>query len=214
MKETILSAKLSEKGILPRDVKLQLAIAEFQNNGGMYGTALALLDAAYKMGSEGLVSHADKADRDLPSLSQPNDDEAGRDRVADKAKDMLPTSSSPKATVGQKWNAVKAVSNFPSVAPYSPGHAKRGILAIAQVQATVSKSLFDTTILPDGRSLREVRWSECPNLSARYRKASRVLMAIYSTAVPADHNATLDNVVNEDKLNEIISAVEKFNDLY
>jgi hypothetical protein len=167
--ETVLGVKLAEKGFVPRNIKFQIAIARYQNSGGEYGVALAMLNAAFGRGSEGQKPEA-----------------------ADKAGNREPDAAARKM----------------------PGHARRGAAAIGAVQGTMQKSLFDSTILPDGRTLREVKWSECPRLSRRYRYLSRVLMAIHNVGIPADPNDTIDNLVNEDGLKEIISAVERFNDIH
>ena len=106
-----------------------------------------------------------------------------------------------------------AVADVPS-ATSRPGHAKRGAIAIASVQGTMAKSLFDTTILPDGRKLREVRWSECPALATKYRRVSRILMAVHNAAIPPDPSVTLDAIVNDAELNNIIASVEKFNEIH
>jgi hypothetical protein len=191
---TAIAEQLASKGVIPRNVKFQLALAEFQNNGGEYGVALAMLNAAYGRGA----------------APRQNDDE-GHSTGADKAKAaMLP--SSPDRSAGQRSYADKASAVVP-VAANKPGHAKRGLHAIGAVQAAVSKSLFDTTLLPDGRRLRDVRWSELPELATRYRRLSRIFMAVHNHAQPVNPDDTLDQIVSEDGLAQIISAVELTNDI-
>lgn len=210
--ETAIGAALAAKGLTARNVEFQIALAKFQNNGGQYGVALAMLNAAYGKGSEGRVVIADgqKVDADTSRT----DAAKGLGGSADKAVSLKPNAATERSA-GPFNPADKASAEMPVASPRNlPGHAKRGMVAISAVQETVSKSLFDTTILPDGRRLREVRWSECPNLARRYRKLSRIFMAVHSYIVPADPNATLDNIVPDDRLNEIVSAVEKFNDIH
>jgi hypothetical protein len=231
--ETAIGAQLAKNGILPHNIKLQIAIARYQNSGGSYGVALAMLNAAYGRGSEGQLGAAN-GHPIVADASSLNDDAAGRMKAADEAECLLPAASSP----GHHDSAVLAEGNVPgtispnrsaglseladeakrgvpdAAARKMPGHAKRGAAAIGAVQGTLAKSLFDSTVLPDGRRLREVKWSECPRLSRRYRHLSRVLMAIHNVGIPADPSDTIDNLVNEDGLKEIISAVEKFNDIH
>jgi hypothetical protein len=121
---------------------------------------------------------------------------------------------------GQIENADKATGFPPSPRvttrePVSkrPGVSKRGLGAIASVQRAVSQSLFDTTKLPDGRTLREIRWSELPRLSRQYRSLSRIFNQIHNHATPADPNATVDAVVSEATLTEIMQRVELVNDI-
>jgi hypothetical protein len=215
--ETIFGAKLAEKGILPRNIKLQIAIARFQNSGGQYGVALAMLNAAYGRGNEGQQAGAEESYRahaNIPSTSK-HDDAAGHGVSARKAGELLPAASSPSRSASQTSIADKANQAVPAAAsPKPPGHAKRGAAAISAVQPVMNKSLFDSTVLPDGRRLREVKWSECPRLARRYRFLSRLLTAIHNVGVPADPNDTIDNLINEDRLRDIVAAVERFNDIH
>lgn len=52
MTETALAAKLKEKGITPRNVRIDMALAEFRNNGGTFSEGLERLSAAFGVGSE------------------------------------------------------------------------------------------------------------------------------------------------------------------
>lgn len=217
--QTALGVEFAKNGIFPHNVKLQIAIARYQNDGGSYGVALAMLNAAYGRGSGGRESVA-QSHGSSANASPQNDDATGRTATADQAALAPPAASSPghytpNRSAGQSRLADKANHHVPDAAARKmPGHAKRGAAAIGAVQAVMHKSLFDSTVLPDGRTLREVRWSECPRLSRRYRYLSRVLMAVHNVGIPADPNDTIDNLVNEDGLREIISAVERFNDIH
>jgi hypothetical protein len=211
--ETALGA---DAGFIARNVELQLSIAKFQNNGGEYGVALAILNAAYGRGGEGHTGIADAGRARHVDASSSHDGGAGRVEGADKADHTMPVPpSAGRSGEGQTEFAGNAEPSMPSSASTrnKPGHARRGAAAIASAQSTMAKSLFDTTILPDGRRLREVRWSECPALSSRYRHLSRVLMAIHNVGTPSHPDDKLDAVVNDAGLAEIVAAVEKFNDI-
>lgn len=189
--QTALGAKLSDKlGMDARDVRFSVALSEFFNHGGTVERAYELVAlAAERMGKS--------ATRRMPE---------GHAEYAD----------APRidAAKGHRQRADKAGLYVPDAAPRNkPGHAKRGIAAISAVQETVSRSLFDTTKLPDGRSLREVRWAEVPQLAQRYTFLARVMLLVHRKAVPADPATTLDNIVSEAELTEIIGSVEKLNDL-
>lgn len=213
--KTTLGAALTEKGFAPRNVALQIAIAKFQNNGGTYGVALAMLNAAYGKGSGGQVAVASNGHVDSADASRLHDGEAGQSRDANGAAVLVP--ASPSTSTGRGGGpflgAGKASGVLPSPAS-RPGHARRGAVAIASVDHVAAKSLFDSTILPDGRKLREVRWSECPTLATKYRRLSRVLMAVHNAAIPPDPNTNLDSVVSEAELQSIIASVEKFNEIH
>lgn len=215
MTATTLGRALASKGIMQRNVDLQLALAKYQNDGGEYGVALAMLNAAYGKGSEGRSTSASTGQAPAADASPTNDGEAGYTPNADGAVHRMPASPStePGRGEGQCAGAEKAVPMAPSAAS-RPGHAKRGVLAIGAVQSAVGKSLFDETVLPDGRKLREVRWAECPTLAKKYRRLSRILMAVHNAAIPPDPNASLDTVVSEADLKSIITSVEKFNEIH
>ena len=179
-----LAAKLRDAGVEPRNIQLQLALARFMNNGGTYGVALAMLNAAYGKGS---VGHSRSADEGQSAIADaPSDGGGGHTTDANKASSLLPAARRP---------------------PNPP----RGITSIASVQSTLARSLFDSTVLPDGRRLREVRWSECPALATKYRRVAHVLIAVHNHAIPPDQSATLDTIVSEAELQKIIADAEKSN---
>lgn len=174
---TALGQALESKGYLARNVEFQVAISKFQNGGGEYGVALAMLNAAYGRGAGHVVRDADGVLTEVAGAS-PDSKQAQGGRL-----------------------------------PVRPGHARRGAAAIDSVQATIAKSLFDSIVLPDGRRLREVRWSEAPILAAKYQRVSRILLACRNYAIPTDPAATLDQVVPEGELATIVQAVERLNAL-
>src|SRR5690606_23737676 len=152
-----------------------------------------------------------KAFADAPRI----DAAKGQTMHADKACLAVPDAATERSA-GHTSSAIAgdASDDLPVASPHNkPGHAKRGLAAIAAVQETVSRSLFDTTKLPDGRSLREVHWAEVPRLAQQYTFLSRVMLLVHRKGVPADPAATLDAIVSDEELNEIIGSVEKLNDL-
>lgn len=184
--KTALGEALAAKGFNQRNVKLQIAIAEFQNNGGEFGVAYAMLCAAYGKGGDGRAYVADNGHGSTAEVSQ--------------------------RTTGHRGDATKAIPAA-LVAAQKPGHARRGATAIASVQNTVAKSLFETIVLPDGRKLGEVRWSECPTLAAKYNRHARILLAVHRFAIPPDPSTTIDAVVPESELKNIVSVVERINEI-
>jgi hypothetical protein len=194
-RETAIGEQLSEKGFMARNLEFQIAIARFAKSGGEYGVGLAIYNAAFGRGSEDRI------------VSSRIDGETGHIKVANGPMPQCRVSSSPQR------NGEGSATSPPISSRHKPGHARCGAAEIGSVQSTLAKSLWDTTLLPDGRRLREVRWSECPALSSRYRHLSRVLMAIHASGTPAHPEDTLDTIVNDDGLREIVAAVEKFNDI-
>lgn len=184
--KTALGEAFTAKGVNRNNIDLQIAIAKYQNNGGEWGVAYAMLCAAYGKGSEGRPDNADRGQIAIADASQRT---TGHPALVDKTRDKMP------------------------IAAQKPGHARRGAAAIASVQATVSKSLFDTILLPDGRKLGEVRWSECPTLATKYTKLSRILLAVHRFAIPPDPSTTLNSVVPEAELKNIVSVVERINEV-
>lgn len=212
---TTLGRALASKGILQRNVDLRIALAKYQNDGGEYGVALAMLNAAYGKGGAGRIMSAAEGLSPNAGAARTNDGEAGQTGSSERATGRLPALPSTPTGRGEGHTASagKADDRLPSAAS-RPGHAKRGVIAIGAVQGAVAKSLFDETVLPDGRKLREVRWAECPTLAKKYRRLSRILMAVHNAAIPPDPNASLDTVVSEADLKSIITSVEKFNEIH
>ena len=180
---TAFEAAFQRAGLPARDARLQMAIAEFQNNGGSHERALALLDAAYARDGQGQASDAEEARIAVPS----------------------PVSSSGD---GHRACAAKARGAMPS-----PNPARRGREAIRAVQATIASSLFDRITLPDGRALGAVQWHELPKLATQYRQFSRLFIVLHRKAVPADGFATVRDVVRERDLETALAEVERFNDI-
>ncbi|WP_186415373.1 hypothetical protein [Pannonibacter sp. P2PFMT1] len=211
-----ITEQLAQRGITARDVRLQIAIAEFQNNGGTFEQAEAMLRAAYANAAKGQRKNAGKATGLSPDAAPLRG--AGQLKCADKAKIEVPAAPTPSTrSGGQTARAEEAIDPSPP-APQprrevASGHARRGMAAIAAAQAPVARSLFDGTRLPDGRTLREVHWAECPRLARQYRHLARVLHAIHSHATPSDPAATLDEIVSEAQLQAIIATAERANDL-
>jgi hypothetical protein len=78
---------MATKGFVARNIEFQVAISRFQNNGGEYGVALAMLNAAYGRGSDGHAAGADESQRSNADASRPGAGLAGR---AVKARRPLP----------------------------------------------------------------------------------------------------------------------------
>lgn len=207
---TAIADKLKAQGITKHGTDLQIAIAKFQNNGGTYEEAKALLDAAYELGGEAAI----RIPEGRPILADPPKPDAGEGRIAgaDKAKARVPSPATQRSA-GHTPSAAKAVETLPAASPRkSPGHAKRGMAEIASVQDVMARSLFDTIKLPDGRPLRQVRWAEVPRLSSRYVFLARVMTLCHRKGIPMDPASTLDQIVKESELKEIVEATERLND--
>lgn len=89
----------------------------------------------------------------------------------------------------------------------NPGHARRGIDAIASVQPALAKSLFDTFKLPDGRAIGDVRWGELARLAREHATVSR-LLALIGEHGEADPHAHVRDVLTESALKEFIHIAE------
>lgn len=213
---TQITEQLAQRGITARDVRLQIAIAEYQNNGGTLEQAEALLRAAYTNAAKGHHTQARPAERPAPDAAPLRG--AGQLKHAGKAMRSSPAAPIPSTRSGGHAAPAEEANRRPPPAPQprrevAAGHARRGLAAIAAAQAPVARSLFDGTRLPDGRTLREVHWAECPRLARQYRHFARVLHAIHSHATPSDPAATLDEIVSEAQLKAIIATAERANDL-
>lgn len=83
---TAMGEALTAKGVFRHNIELQVAISKFQNNGGEYGVALAMLNAAYGR-SDGHVTIAEAGLRPDADASRPG---AGPEPAADKARHVVP----------------------------------------------------------------------------------------------------------------------------
>ncbi len=111
--KTAFAEKFEQRGISRVAIKMQIAISEFQNNGGTYNALIAMVDAAYGMGSDGQGSNAGKAVLGLPS--SPHTHAAkGHGNDADKANPRLPDAAPYGTEEGQANRADKAWDFMPT----------------------------------------------------------------------------------------------------
>lgn len=181
MTKTTMGAALEAKGVKRRDNDLLLAIAKFQNVGGTYDEARRLLDEAYS-----------------------------RQRAQKEGQTESLAAPAVEAGSGGQWERAREGQLRVAAAP-TPSRPPRGLQSIAAAQPTVAKSLFDLVKLPDGRPLRSVRWSECPDLARRYNKVAHILTMVHRWAVPPDPATTIDAVVTEEALAKIVADAEAIN---
>jgi len=210
MTQTVMAAKMAEKGITARSVALKMALSLFRNNGGTYEEAVAALDAAYADEKETKITFAARTMQER-SMQVRNDAESGLSPCANKVDTGLPPSASPERSAGQRWNADKALRGLPDAAAKLPGHARRGATAISAVQATMAKSLFDSYHLPgDERGIGDVTWKELQGLARRHAEAFRLtsLIAGYAEASP---DATVRDILKEETLREFINIARLSN---
>lgn len=209
MAQTAMAQAFERKGFSKVEVEFSLALAKYQNNGGTYEFARAKLDAAYGKGSGGRSRFA--SDGRLTAADAPQG-EAGRDANAAKVGTVLPASPTERST-GRSTVAEQASSEVPVAAHRRnlPGHAKRGIEAIAAVQPALAKAAFASIRLPDGRSAAEVRWGEAPALAQKYGFVSRLLIAAHRYAIPADPTTPLGECVPADEQQHIVKMMERIN---
>lgn len=236
--DTALGAKLKRAGFLPREVRFQIAVAEFINNGGSIERAHQLIAvAADKLESEGRQCTADKATWSVPPL-RTNDAKGsvfaaekavapvpeasphaakGQYIVADTAKMMVPNAAPERNGAGFPGIAAKAVHPAPAsvsstrVAVKQHSRAKRGASAIASVQRTMAKTLFDTYQLPgDDRGIGDVTWKELSGLARKHAEAYR-LTALIGGYADADPDARVRDVLKEETLKEFIDIARLSN---
>lgn len=214
--DTALGAKLKRAGFLPREVRLQVAIAEFINNGGSIERAHELIAvAADKLESGGFILGADKAVAALPPLR--TNVAKGHAETADKASRHVPNAAPERNGAGLFVTADKVIRKMPaSVSPDTVSvkqhsRAKRGAAAIASVQRTMAKTLFDTYSLPgDDRGIGDVTWKELQGLARKHAEAYR-LTSLISGYAEANPEARVRDVLKEDTLKEFIDIARLSN---
>lgn len=164
---TAFAAEFARYGILSRDVALERAIAQFQNNGGTYERALMLLDAAYEKAGRG--QNLNSRDTGQSSYSPPGrpedapgqsitvektfdrvpgasplparEDDAGQIQIAEKANRRIPASSETSAPAGHSESAEQALRTVPAGAGKAgPGQHQRAEKALPAVPAPAHPS--------------------------------------------------------------------------
>lgn len=229
--KTAIAEQFEAKGITARVVAFRMALAQFRNNGGTYDEALAELNAAYadgqkiyssagrllseraaalKMGSAVSVT-VPKGHKANAAAPQPNAAK-GQEVDADKANGAVPDAATERSA-GQTLSADKAEDLMPSASPRKmPGHARRGAAAIASVQQTMAKSLFDTIRLPgDDRAIGDITWKELQGLARKHAEAYRLLSLIDGYGQPADPDVMVREVLKEDTLREFVEIARLAN---
>lgn len=224
MATTALGAALEKNGLSQMINDLDLAIAKFQNLGGSREVAIARIERAYgrtenEEGGGRERKAAEGGQIDFAPAS--SGDGVGQSGGADKAALVVPTPSPTERSVGQKTITPQVLRTSPVAASpspplrdkHKPGHAARGLGAIASIQPVIAKALFARYKLVDGRAASDVRWSEAPALAQRSAKDARILIAAHRYAVPPDPTMTLGQCVPEAEQRNIISMVERINAL-
>jgi hypothetical protein len=222
MAQTAIAEAFSAKGVTPYEAAFRVALARYQNNGGTYELALAMLNVAYGKGSGGHELAASNGRRQSADASLTNDGEAGPRAAAERADSNVPVSPSTERRAGHGLCANDATPAMPVAASpvsviahnrHKPGHARRGAVEIAAADATAKRTVFATIRLPDGRMLGEVRWSEAPQLAQTHARVARVLIAAHRYATPVDPSTSLDECVPPDEQRNIVTMVERINAL-
>ncbi|MBT1154321.1 hypothetical protein J1C56_01815 [Aminobacter anthyllidis] len=204
---TAISAAFERHGIVGRDVRLQLAFAEFQNNGGEYGVALAMLNAAFGKGSGGQNSIADDGLAGYAAASRLDDGEDGLPCSADEATLPLPSSPSPKRHgAGHSFRANKAI--LPAPRPVSASYLKAAKSGAKQIALTV----LDSFRVRDGRAIGDVPWSSLDRLISEGGREIAVLKMIRNKGVPPDHNSPIRLYVGVQELERIIQKAAELTD--
>lgn len=203
-----MAAAFQKQGVLPCDAHFWTALAMMKNNGRSKAIVLAFVERAYP--EDGNEGHAHVARLGQSKIADVSD---GRGQLVSAEKAMTdlprpPYSAEMPIREGRYTDAGKAREALPSRFPPNP---PRGLSSIAAVQSTMARSLFDVITLPDGRRLRDIRWNDCPALAQKYRRVAHILTAVHNHAIPPDPYATLDTIVSESDLKEIVATAEEAN---
>jgi hypothetical protein len=198
-RDTQIGSKLAAQGVLPRNVRLQIALAEFQNNGGEYGVALAMLNAAYGKGREGHMTNASRGQSDYANAPRRHDDGKGQIPNAGKATTGPPNPSSPKRNeAGHQAFAAKAVTRMPRpVSSLYIAAAKKGAKAIAL-------TVLDSFKVRDGRALGDLRFGELETLRMDNAQEAAIIRQIQRHAANVSPDTKVRDVINAETLERMI----------
>lgn len=219
--ETAMGAKLAARGVVPREVRAQIAIAEWMNNGGSEARLIELVRAAYEKGSEGRRQGAAKGHMSVANASRANESE-GHSADAEKAFSRLPELSPRSLAVkavepqdlargernwaGQKMHAAKAVVALPR--PVSPAY-----IAAAKTGAKhLALTVLDSFKVRDGRPIGDVPWSSLDRLIAEGGHEVAVLKILRNRGVPTDKNAPMRLLVGVAEMERTIQKAAEMAD--
>lgn len=214
-----IAEKMKAKGVEPRDVRLNIAIAEFMNNGGSELRAIGLVKDAYERARQGHPRVADKAtpvlpnpraqnDSDkgriddagkdvelLPASLSPNDDAKGHVSVSDKASGLMPSASSTNGSEGQIRGAEKAIAPMPPAS---------GRAAVMRAATNIARSVLDSFKLRDGRSIGSIAFCELESLRFENAREAAVIRQIQKHYANAPGDALVRDLIREDDMNRFI----------
>lgn len=197
---TAIMDKMKAKGVEPRDVRLNIAIAEFMNNGGSETRALALVRSAYERARQGQMLRADKANQMEPTPRAPNDSDKGQSIYADKAIDRAPAPS-PHGSEGPAPIADKVTVNVPPAS---------GRAAVMRAATNIARSVLDSFKVRDGRPIGDLAFCELENLRFDNAREAAVIQQIQRHYANAPGNALVRELIGEDDLNRFVQKAAEF----
>lgn len=187
MRMTAIGEAMTAKGINPRNVELQIAIAKFQNYGGEYGVALAMLNAAYGKGRGAAVQAPDQGQRQSSHLPA-STDRAGLSIIAEKAKGGTPARLAPKP-----------------VSPAFVAAAKSGAKAIAL-------TVLDSFKVRDGRPIGDITFGELERLRGESAQEASLLRQIQRHTANASPDAKVREIIKAADLERMIQRAAEVAD--
>lgn len=175
---TALGAAMQARGISPRDNALALAVAKFQNAGGEYGVARAILDAAFKM---------DEATRSLTHRVQ-----------------SYRAKSSPESTrLGQEKSGTAPSQSLPKrVAP--PKTVEAYVQAAKHVQKMVAMTVLDSFKVRDGRAIGDITFGELEGLRSENAREASIIRQIQRHAANVTADAKVRDIIKASDLERMI----------
>lgn len=225
------AAMIRAGGPSANEAEFSVAIAKFQNNGGSYERALALLAAAYGKGSEGQCMRAIDGHRIDAGASRIPETGDGQPTIADKAKAHVPPPVSP-ASIAEGLNifADEAINQMPSGdATIRDGAGRKGVAekANALVPRPVSpayreaafaeariaaRSALDSFKVRDGRAIGDLILGELEGLRFDNAREASVIRQIQRHAGNATANQCVREVIKASDLDRFIQRAAEVAD--
>lgn len=201
--------------IEPRDVKLNIAIAVFQNNGGLMETALKLVEAAYKQEREGLRLGSDKGLNASSNPLHPNGNDEGLVNRSDEDTENLPTSLPPHKDDVKKPSSSPNLSREGSFAlsnkaarPFpSPASAQKQSILLESRNGT-SLSVLETFKVRGGKSIGQLTIGEVRELHAVNATEAYVMQRILHHYSNAPSNKTVSELFKADQIKDFIEGAK------
>lgn len=210
--ETAISAAMQRAGgITSRDARFDVAIAEFQNNGGSEEQAIERVRAAYRMLGEGHGTSAERGQNGLANAQHTNGDgEAMSNEPIGHQYDASPSPThreqdGPKSCADEGQIQLAAPVRVPSAQPLrilqpSREPSRTDVAAMT----TARKAAAEVILKIDGIDIRDLTVGFCISMARAKGMQARVLGQLGERLKHLPHTTRVGDLIHDDELKRIV----------